>query len=312
MRDREDQRMGGDSQDEAVSMPALLAKWRDRTQVDTLSEAVPQHLWKKGRLTQAAMAHLLEISDRHYRRLENGTASDVGVRVIERAVEVLDLKSAEEAALYRWCGHRPPVRPRQYHADPRIPEQLITMLHSVGHGAYWSDSTYSVLVANARARWHWPWMQREDANIMRELLRPADGSQGRAQCVDWERRWAPHLVAHLRRGAVAEPEHACLQGLVADVREHALVRRIWDRDERGDLVHHAYGTIRPMTGMTLFGADAVVEVAIEALVPPSRPDLRLVLGIPVGVPEPPPAGPPPPPMHRTDRPRRGRRGAAGR
>lgn len=134
---------------------------------------------------------------------------------------------------------------------------------------------------------------------MRDLLRPSDGSQGRDQCVEWSRRWAPHLVAQLRRGALAEPEHACVQELVEDVREHEAIRRIWDRDPRGELAHHAYGTIRPMTGMALFGADEVVDMAIEALVPPSRPDLRLVIGVPIGRQEPPLlAGPPPPPQNR--------------
>ncbi|MFB7896041.1 hypothetical protein ACFC1B_06900 [Streptomyces xiamenensis] len=280
-----------DAADHGMSMRTMLVSWRGRVDINTLEgiESAPQYLLRTGRLTQALMAHLMGVDVRHYRRIEYGEPG-VGIRYIEECARILDLNHAEASALYISAGHPPPPEPEPERRE--IPEHLLTLMHRTGHAAYWSDTAYYVLTCNSRAGWHWPWLQRPGANMMLELLSP--DSEGRAHCGEWEQRWAPPLVAQLRHVALQMPHHTRLQDIVRQVRQWPEVRRIWDEDERAELRRHAYGTIRPGWSRWL-GRD--VDIAIEALVPPSRPDLRLIACPLIGEDEddpPLPCGPPPP------------------
>lgn len=270
-------------------MPKIMRTWRARRNPDDIPgmSALPRHRHRRGRLTQAIMADLLGVDERHYRRLEHGEGR-ISKDLVRDCARILGLNPAEASALYVWSGHQPPqaVVPQQ----PDVPDDLLGMLHRIGHGAYWSDDTYTVLAYNRRAAWHWPWMQRAGANIMEELLAPS--SQGREQCRQWETHWAPYMVAELRRSAVVELDNDRIQRVVRRVRRSAEVRRLWDGDERAEMSLHPYATVRPME-LPLTGP---VHVSVQALAPLAHPGLRMIVGIPVDFTEPElPLGPPPPP-----------------
>lgn len=280
-----------------TDMSNVLRAWRMRRDIAEIAgiDETPAYLRRGGTLTQALMAALLGVGERHYRCLERGERG-VSEDLVARCAEILALDEAESATLYAWAGHRPPP-PLTKHQNSGVPSDLMHLMHASGNGSYWSDDTYTVLAYNRRAAWHWPWMQRQDANIMTELL--AANSQGRAQCLEWETEWAPRLVAQLRRAAVTEPDHQRLQHIVHRVRRNRVVERLWDSDERATVVVHAYGTVRPMR-LPLLGD---TRVSIQALVPMARPDLRLITGILVDATEPTlPLGPPPPPEDAEPRP----------
>lgn len=278
-----------------TNMPNVISAWRMRRSIRDIPgiEEISDYLKEGGVLTQALMAALLRVSERHYGALERGDRTRyVGQDIVARCAEILDLDQEETDTLYAWAGHRPPPRPRDQLAA--VPKDLLDLMHAMGHGAYWSDDTYQVLAFNRRAAWHWPWMQRADANIMTELLAP--NSQGRTQCLEWETEWAPRLVAQLRRAAVVEPQYERLQRVVRRVRHSPEIESLWDSDARATVAVHAYGTVRPMR-LPLLGE---VRVSVQALAPMARHDLRLVTGIPIDVTEPLlPEGPPPPPEPAT-------------
>lgn len=272
-----------------ADMPKIMRTWRARRNLADIpgTDALSRHRHRRGHLTQAIMADLLGVDERHYRRLEHGEGR-ISKDLVRDCARILGLNPAEASALYVWSGHQPPLAVVPPHPD--VPDDLLGMLHRIGHGAYWSDDTYTVLAYNRRAAWHWPWMQRDGANIMEELLAP--DSQGREQCRHWETRWAPYMVAELRRSAVVDQDHDRIQRVVRRVRRSAEVRRLWDEDERAEMSLHPYGTVRPM----LLPLAGEVHVSVEALAPMAHPGLRMIVGIPFDFTEPElPLGPPPPP-----------------
>lgn len=178
-------------------MPKIMRTWRARRNLDDVPgmSALPRHRHRRGGLTQSIMADLLGVDERHYRRLEHGEGR-ISKDLVRECARILGLNPAEASALYVWSGHQPPRAVVPQHPD--VPDDLLGMLHRIGHGAYWSDDTYTVLAYNRRAAWHWPWMQRPGANIMEELLAPS--SQGREQCrmggrPTGRRTWSPSCAA---------------------------------------------------------------------------------------------------------------------
>ncbi|BBB01874.1 hypothetical protein RVR_9486 [Actinacidiphila reveromycinica] len=250
----------------------LLPSWRARIRPRELPEAA----WLEPlpeELTVALMARLLHVDERHYRRIEKGTAHGVSVTLITAIAQLLRLAPDETEMLYLWCGKPPPQAPP---ADTgEVPRDLVEVLEREEHGAYWCSAGYRMMAANRRALANWPWME-PGVNIMVSLLR----GPGRAQCVDWETRWAPLLLAQLRRELIQAPGDGELWQLVDRlVADDPLVDRIWRATAESQ--PPAYGTTRPMlmppwrpyTG-------GPVEITVTALVPVSRPDLRLVVGVP--------------------------------
>jgi hypothetical protein len=223
-------------------------------------------------LTQALMAALTGVSERHYRRLETAGGKNFSSAFLAKVVRILDLDEAETAALYLWTEHEPPVhRPRD-----GLDASLVRYLDEQPHAAYYSDAAYDVVACNRLAARYFPWLAARGANVMRWSLGPGTGSE--AQLLDWERCWAVPMVAQLRLAAVRFPDDARLRRVVEDVRRNPVVRRIWDEEEPR-LVAHAYGDIRPMA-IPALGPDPV-WIQILAFTPLHRPDLRLVVASPV-------------------------------
>ncbi|MEC3997227.1 hypothetical protein VSR01_28475 [Actinacidiphila sp. DG2A-62] len=167
----------------------------------------------------------------------------------------------------------------------------MSMLHAMRHGAYWCSNGYDVLAVNARGAANWPWMRAPGANVMISLLT----GEGREQCVDWEHRWAPLLLAQLRREIIHQQGSGQLEVLVRRVCRDPLARRIWEGT--ADVQPRAYGTTRPMI-MPPWGAEPV-EITVSAVTPVVRPDLRMVCAVPA------PGVTPFPALSRDPRPGRG-------
>jgi len=250
----------------------LLSSWRARVNPRDLPEAAGMDPLPE-RLTVALMARLVHTDERHYRRIERGTAHGVSTQLIESIAQVLRLQPHETRLLYAWCGKPPP---RAQASDAAVPEDLLGVLEAEQHGAYWCSAGYDVLAANARALCNWPWMAEPGTNVMVALLR----GPGREQCAEWDTRWAPLLLAQLRRELIQAPESDELHELVDRVvTGDPLVERIWRAT--AEVQPPAYGTTRPMymPPWRPYTSDPV-EITVTALVPISRPDLRLVVGVP--------------------------------
>lgn len=254
-------------------MPDMIRSWRLRRDPRDLPEIVslPAHRQRSQILTQALMADLIGCSERQYRRLELGTGP-VSRGVVAAAARILALHPAEREALYSWAGHTAPTDPPLAELD----ESLNQFLDEIPHGAYYSDPSYDIVAYNGLAAVHWPWITEPGANIMTSLL--ATDGRGRAQCVDWEERWAPPMIAQLRSAGVRAPDDTRLQEVIERVRGCAVIRRIWDGD--AEMRSHAYGDVRPML-MPAYGTREPVWIRIVAWTPLHRSDVRLVVGSPV-------------------------------
>ncbi|MFI1530749.1 helix-turn-helix domain-containing protein [Streptomyces griseus] len=240
--------------DSSPDMPQLLKQWRQRADY-----------------TQADVAGLLNVGVRHYQRLESGMRPMMKPTV-SLLVQILDLHPDEASALHRWAGQ--PAPPRSTPADRDVPEDLIQWLDALPCGGFYEGPAFEILAYNARAAHHWPWVQHPGANIMIDLL--LDGP-GRRQCVEWETRWAPLLLAQLRQATITQKSSG-LREVVDRVCADPAVAQMWGAT--AELRSHAYGTTRPMIMPGWEPSPAWVTVT--AWLPMHRPDLRLVTGVAAG------------------------------
>lgn len=252
------------------NVPDLMRHWRMRIDPREIPAAVglPEDRLARG-LTVGLAAELLGVTERHYRRIEKGSAHGVSLGLVTRIVELLALSSWEAEILYAWCGHRAPAKARPESA--KIPSYLLKILHAEEHGAYWCTNLYEVMAVNPRGAANWPWL-REGTNVLDSLLT----GEGREQCREWESRWAPPLLAQLRRELFNGGENPGLEALLRRVCRDPEVARIWR--STADVQPRFHGTARPMV-MPPWGP-APVQITVSALVPIVRPDLRLVCGVP--------------------------------
>ncbi|MFE7484467.1 helix-turn-helix domain-containing protein [Streptomyces sp. NPDC057552] len=246
-------------------MSDLLRQWRGRRRIADIPEGAAGN--PDGPVTQTLMAQLLEVSPRHYQRLESGERP-MSSDTIARISCLLGLHTDEARALYRWSGR--PVPPLLTPAAPEIPHELLDWMDSLPCGALWEGPDFGILAYNARAARNWPWVRRPGANIMLDLLLEGPG---RRQCAEWEERWAPLLLAQLRQGSLAEGNTA-LRAIVDQVCEDPRVRELWN--STADLRSHSYGTTRPMY---LPGWEPrPAWITIMGWQPLHAPGLRLVTG----------------------------------
>lgn len=246
-------------------MALLLERWRARRRVRDLP-APPLGADPAGPVTTAVMAEVLEVSMRHYQRLESGErrmSSDT-IAAISR---VLSLHPDEMQALYRWAGR--PVPLLLSPTAPDVPEDLADHIRRLPFPALVEAPDFGILAVNRRAERACPWTARPGANVMVDLLLPGPG---RDQCAQWAEHWAPPLLAQLRQGALG---NAALRAIVDRVREDPQVRDLWERT--ADLRSHAYGTTRPMH---LEGASTPAWVRILGWKPLHEPSLRVITGEP--------------------------------
>ncbi|MFJ1742636.1 helix-turn-helix domain-containing protein [Streptomyces microflavus] len=232
-------------------MAALVKRWRLRAGY-----------------TQAEAASTLGMGLRHYQRLESGARPMMG-QTVSKIAEVFELHTDEARALHAWAGQ--PAPPRRAPVDQGVPEDLLQWLDGLPCGAFFEAPDFGVLAYNARAAHHWPWVRRQGANIMIDLL--LDGP-GRRQCAEWETRWAPLLLAQLRQATITQ-KSAALRKIVDRVCQDPRVKEMWHAT--AELRSHAYGTTRPMIMPGWEPRPAWVTVT--AWLPMHRPDLRLVTGV---------------------------------
>ncbi|QKW08437.1 helix-turn-helix domain-containing protein [Streptomyces sp. NA04227] len=261
----------------SAHIPGLVRRWRARRNVEDIPEAralAPQRGRASRTLTQARMAALLDVSERHYQRLESGTRP-LTAELAERMAYLLDLNADERTVLHEWAGLPVPLRRTP---GTSVPEDLLDYMDRLPFLAYFEDPEYNAVAYNAHAAHNLPWMvgdsaeQPGPANIMTALLLEGPG---RAQCVQWETHWAPMLLAGLRYQFMTYPSHA-LRALVEKVCEDPQVRAMWDEDST--LSYHAYGMLRPL----LLPPDAKepLWVTVMAWSPVNRPDLRMISAVP--------------------------------
>ncbi|WP_331759075.1 helix-turn-helix domain-containing protein [Streptomyces anulatus] len=261
--------------DAAPDLPALLKKWRARRSLADLPDRDTACV--DGPVTQTVMAEELGISEHHYRRLETGRRP-MSSDVIAEISRVLTLHPDEQTALYRWAGR--PAPPVLSPVAPDVPGDLRDHIDRLPFGAILESGDFSIIAFNRRAARMCPWTAQPGANVMIDLLLPGPA---RDQCAQWEKYWAPRLLAQLRQGALANES---LRSIVDRVCEDPQVRELWHRT--ADLRRHAYGTTRPMYFEGSRQQPAWVR--IMGWQPLHEPGLRVITGEPATAPTHPASG----------------------
>lgn len=253
-------------------MADLLPEWRRQRVCEEIPEwrALPPAL-RVSPLTQGTMATLLGVTERHFRNFEKRGGSGFSRPMVEAAVRILGLNTAQADAVWRWTEHdEMPVGAPQDH----VSDELRRLLNVVPHGAYFSNSVWDIVAYNSLAALHWPWITAPGANIMGWALGWRTGS--RAVLSQYTAKWVRPMVAQLRASYLADPLNPRLLELIATVRQNPAVRQVWDTGS--DVRPHAQGEIRPVR-MPLLAVGRPVDIQLLALQPLGE-DLRLVIAMP--------------------------------
>jgi GAF domain-containing protein len=260
-----------------TGMPDFLAYWRrdrDLADVPTRYAARLPYLVPAPRregLTQLMVATMAGVRERHYAGFERAGGRGYSRTMIAALVDILGLTGARESALYRWGQHRPPRTP----AGTGMDEALARRLHELPHIALCVDrESWDVLAYNEPAAYHAPALTAPAANLARIVLGP---HARRGTLLDWEQSWARPMIDLLRAAVAAPDAGPRLREVVAAVRADPATRRIWD--SAADMRAHVDGEVWPALIPTL--ARHPVRLESQAWIPERRPDLRMVVAVPV-------------------------------
>ncbi|MCA1222292.1 helix-turn-helix transcriptional regulator [Streptomyces sp. 8L] len=232
---------------------ALLRRWR-----------------KDARVNQARAAKALAMSERTYRKIEQGAMPPRLTRAqCESLSELLQLDRDEQHALVLYnvgSGLVPPSGADQ----PELQQALRLLIdRQMPSAAYLCDQYWNILAFNtAMAEW-WPWVMERDANLIRwALTDPA----ARTQYQDWDKH-ASAYVKILKFAAATRPDDAELARLIEDIKKDADVRHVWETEhDMGETRDgHVYRVRVPALNWE------VVEVVSHVLYPASMPDCRFVV-----------------------------------
>jgi transcriptional regulator with XRE-family HTH domain len=166
-------------------------------------------------LRREEVAAAAAINVDHYARLEQGRERNPSVQVVEALARALCLDDETRAHLHRIAGTVDPVGPRR--RSGLLSPHLLTLLdHGMQGPALVLDSRMDVQASNVLARALYSPFGKLDNLALMVFLDPA----AREFHQPWERA-AHDSVANLRRGCVADAEHARLTELVAHLTRHS-------------------------------------------------------------------------------------------
>jgi hypothetical protein len=248
-----------------------LQQWRRARKPEDVPglAALPGSARHQPVLRREDVAALTGVSERHYRRLEQGASGYFSTVFLRSVGRVLGLGEDQLAALYIARGHVPPRRA----GAPEVDEPLLQHLHEQQHAAYISDPAWDVLAYNERATRVFPWMAQPDCNIMSWSL----GRESRWQLHDWRNAWAPPMLAQLRMAALSQPDNERLQKVAQGVRTDPEVDHLWETLPSAQA--HPYGDVRPLW-LPTHREDRPVMMRIMAFAPLRDTGLRLILMVP--------------------------------
>ncbi|MBW5486557.1 XRE family transcriptional regulator [Streptomyces bambusae] len=161
------------------------------------------------------MDSLLTRSPGTYNRLENGQLAHPGTHLLTAVARTLCLDEREWVFLWQVTRKENPPHPLHGASGMSIAgvwQHVIDQLSGVM--AYVSDAEFNVTACNDEFRRLFPGGQAP-ANVMRWLLLD---TQARTDIfIDWETRWAPAMMPHLKQGVDLRPGNGGLARLERDV-----------------------------------------------------------------------------------------------
>ncbi|MEV6553921.1 helix-turn-helix domain-containing protein [Streptomyces sp. NPDC051597] len=229
---------------------------------------VGSHPRGKRGITQEQLGRLTGISDSWYRAFESGRHAP-SPEWIETLVRALVLDEGQRHSLHVYAtGAEPPSRYLPDRSKLHPTEEALVQMQP--WSAYVSNFAWDVMTLNATAGREWPWMLNGINVMIWALAYP----EARMQLVNWEEDWAKPMASQLRLRHEANPDHARLNEVIAEIkqRDRGAARLLED-----DLttVHHP-DRERRLAYLPGHG-DTVFDVTFLCYTPMSDPSLRLMV-----------------------------------
>ncbi|MDT0615197.1 MmyB family transcriptional regulator [Streptomyces lancefieldiae] len=175
-------------------------------------------------LTQAEVAQLLSVSPKWYRNLELGKPLTYSKSLMERVRRILDLSEDEWGAVWQLTQGRTPSDERRPPASRRMPPPAVRrFIDTQPWPAYICDHRWDLIAYNKAVARDFPWVLDGTNVMMWALTHP----EARTFLVDWEKAWAPALMAKLQLQAEVIGADAGLQSIIRAVEADAVARRLW-------------------------------------------------------------------------------------
>lgn len=227
--------------------------------------------WRKAaRVNQDRAARALGISERTYRKIEQGaTPPRLTPGQCESLADLLGL-DAEQRHVIMLHNIGSSLVPPRGAAQPQLQKALRLLIdRQMPSPAYLCDQHWNILGFNsAMAEW-WPWVMEPSANLIRWAL---TSTEARSQYQDWDMH-ARAYVKMLKFAHAARPDDVDLRELIEQVTKDPDTRQVWETEE--DMGETRDGHVFRMNVPAL--AWETIEVVSHVLYPASMPEARFVV-----------------------------------
>ncbi|GAA3394804.1 hypothetical protein GCM10017752_41600 [Streptomyces roseoviridis] len=226
-----------------------------------------------------------------YNRFENGRLAHPAGDFLVAVAEILELSEQEWAFLWQLTRRENPSCTLHSSSGMDVPGIWQRLLDRVGGAlAYVNDVEFNVIAYNEEFRLFFP-RGKAPANIMRGLFLDPE-VRGRA-LVDWETRWAPAVMPHLRHAVRMRRGNPALARLEREVLADPVAGPLYRACASAPLPH-ADGSELPVRH-ALYGPGRLATCLAEPVAAPgARINLSLFLPDAVTSPECPSRRPPGP------------------
>jgi transcriptional regulator with XRE-family HTH domain len=237
--------------------------------------AHPPAVRRRGGLSQQEVASAVGVSTRLYQDWESGSRQ-IPVRRLDALAEALELDSARRDELwYIASGGFPPRGPGR--PDPEAVSAWTSYLRALPVPAIAVDAAWRIEESNtAWQRLFRAAGEREPASLLRFVL---FSPYARRLCGEWEGGWATPYLRQLRLEAETRGGTE-LRGIVAEVREHPDLARLWRAvDESHRITLHNDGQVRIIVPPGGGGRPQQVRTLVSS--PAHDPRRRMVTFLPI-------------------------------
>ncbi|MFJ2812173.1 helix-turn-helix transcriptional regulator [Streptomyces sp. NPDC087294] len=228
--------------------------------------------WRKSaRVNQLRAAKALGMSERTYRKIEQGATSRLTRAQCDSFATLVGLDRDERHALLLYnIGSS--LAQSSDAGQPSVPPSVRLLLdRQMPSPAYLCDKHWNILAFNAAMAEWWTWVMRPGANLIRWAL---TDPEARFHYQDWDK----HASAYVKMLKFAEASRERendeqLHRLIADVKKDPDVRHIWETEnDMGETRDgHVFRMNVPALGWE------TVEVVSHVQYPASLPECRFVV-----------------------------------